>query len=320
MPERRQGRTGWLRGHLVFGAYRSAAALAGWLPAPVAATAAVGVGWCAARVLRRRRRVVARTLSRVTGGHLRGRELAHAVDMVFLSYARYWLETFRLTGATRDLLDQGTEIRGLAHLDTARSLGRGVVLVTPHLGGWDFGGAWLASHGYPITTVVEALASPALFEWFARLRRGLGVEVVAHGADTLETLRRALACGRVVALVCDRDLGRRGVPVELFGEPTTLPAGPARLALEEGAPLLAAAVYFAPAGGHKAVIRPPIHVPRTGEPRTDVAALTQAIAAELEALIAASPTQWHLMQPNWPADEGPSPKRHRTQTPRRHGV
>jgi KDO2-lipid IV(A) lauroyltransferase len=174
--------------------------------------------------------------------------------------------------------------------------------VAPHLGGWDFGGAWLASLGYRITTVVEVLEPRELLEFFVSLREAKGLEVVVRGPEAIATLTTALGENRIVALLCDRDLGRRGVDVEFFGERTTLPAGPARLALDTAAPLLAAAVYFRPRGRHYGVVRPPVSVELTGDHRYDVARLTQAIARELEELIRAAPEQWHLMQPNWPSD------------------
>lgn len=299
------------RERLAYLGYRAAAVAARWLPDPLVGVVAAVAGTVAAHLLRARRRVVARTLARVGGGRLRGRVLRRAVGATFRSYARYWIETLRLPHLGIEELDRRVRIDGLDHLDAALAAGRGVVLVTAHLGGWDVGGAWLAGHGYPVTTVVEALRPPALFEWFAALRRRLGLEVVRHDAGTLDALRAALERGRIVALICDRDLGRRGVPVTFFGEETTLPAGPARLALETGAALLAGAVYHRPRGAHLGVLRPPLPLPTTGDLRADVARLTQAIAADLEVLIRAEPTQWHLMQPNWPADAPGRSRSHR---------
>jgi KDO2-lipid IV(A) lauroyltransferase len=291
----------------VYLAYRLAAALACVLPERSVEGVAAVLGWVGARLCRRRRRVVADTLGRVARSVPGSGVAPGAVDAAFASYARYWLETFRLRGVTRERLERGTVVRGLTHLKEARCSGRGVVIVTAHLGGWDFGGAWLAAHGYPATVVVETLDSVPLLEWFSRLRSDLGVTVVPHDARTLDVLREALADGRIVGLVCDRDLGRRGVEVGLFGDMTTLPAGPARLALEADVPVIPAAVYFRPDGGHEAVIRPPIQVPRSGDFRADVSSLTQAIATELEVVIAAEPTQWHLMQPNWLPKGSPGP-------------
>ncbi|HKA85872.1 MAG TPA: hypothetical protein VKD21_18540, partial [Acidimicrobiales bacterium] len=87
-----------------------------------------------------------------------------------------------------------------------------------------------------------------------------------------------------------------------FGETTTLPSGPAVLALRTGAPLIPTGVYDQGGGRHHAVIRPPIPVERRGSFRDDVARITQAMAGELEGLIRRRPEQWHLLQPNWPSD------------------
>jgi KDO2-lipid IV(A) lauroyltransferase len=106
---------------------------------------------------------------------------------------------------------------------------------------------------------------------------------------------RALRANQIVALVSDRDIAGGGIEVDFFGERTTLPAGPAALASRLGVPLLPTAVYFRGVG-HHAVVRPPVILDG------DVAAITQALAHELENLIRAAPEQWHLFQPNWPSD------------------
>src|SRR5205085_7976812 len=112
----------------------------------------------------------------------------------------------------------------------------------------------------------------------------------------------ALRANEVACLLCDRDLAGTGIPVEFFGERTTLPGGPAALALRTGAALLPAAVYFEGRHGHRGVVRPPVPVERTGRLRDAVARVSQALAGELECLIRDAPDQWHLFQPNWPSD------------------
>ena len=116
---------------------------------------------------------------------------------------------------------------------------------------------------------------------------------------------QALRQNEVVCLLCDRDLDRSGVEVEFFGERTTLPAGPATLALRTGAPILPVGVYFTErTNGHHAVVRPPLSLERRGGLREDVSRITQQLAHELEFLIRRAPEQWHLFQPNWPSDPG----------------
>ena len=242
-----------------------------------------------------------RHLRRVLGPTVTEAELDRTVAEAFDSYAQYWLESFRLSSTTRDELEAGMSWEGVARIDEALGAGKGVIMALPHLGAWDFGGAWLATVGYPSTVVVEKLEPEALFEWFADLRRALGLTVVPHGPAAGNAILRALRNNEVVGLVSDRDLTRAGVEVKFFGETTTLPAGPATLAIRTGAALLPCAIYFE-GRGHHGIVRPPIDATRQGTLREDVARITQTLASELELLIRRAPEQWHLMQPNWPSD------------------
>ena len=247
--------------------------------------------------------MLTRHLRRVYGPGMSDAELDRKVTRAFDSYARYWLESFRLASTTRDELEASMSWDGVGYVDDALAQGKGLIMALPHLGGWDFGGAWFASVGYPATVVVEALDPPELFEWFADLRRSLGLTVVPHGPNSGAAVLRALRKNEIVGLVSDRDLLRNGVEVEFFGERTTLPAGPATLAIRTGAPLLTCATYFERGGRHHhGIVRPPLDTTRVGSLREDVARITQVLAEELETLIRRAPEQWHLMQPNWPSD------------------
>jgi phosphatidylinositol dimannoside acyltransferase len=175
------------------------------------------------------------------------------------------------------------------------------VLALPHVGGWEVGGFWFTRNAFPMTVVVERVEPPQLFDWFVRLRGRFGLTVIPLGKGAGTEVLKALRANQVVALLSDRDIGGGGVEVEFFGERTTLPGGPATLALRAGAPVMPTAVYFL-GDGHHAVVRPPIPFERSGRLRDDITRLTQSIATELEDLIRAAPDQWHLFQPNWPSD------------------
>jgi lauroyl/myristoyl acyltransferase len=251
--------------------------------------------------MRGRRAMMARHLQRIHGPGLAGRALDEQVNRAFDSYARYWMESFRLRDATRGDLETGMVCDGLEHLEAASDGNRGVIMCMPHLGGWDFGGAWLAGIGYRLTVVVEPVEPPELFEWFARFRRRLGLTVVPLGPEATAQVLQTLRDGGVVGLLSDRDLAGNGIEVEFFGERTTLPGGPATLALRTGAPLLPCAVYFERAG-HRGVIGAPLDTTRQGTLREDVARITQLLADSLAELIRRAPDQWHVFQPNWPSD------------------
>lgn len=295
--------------------YRTAGWLAARLPGPtsraLAESAAVLVAHSGTLGTLRRRKLVAGHLRRVYASApgpvaIEGAALRRAVDETFVSYARYWAESLRLPSVGPAELSAGMSSDGFEHLFRAWAGGHGVILALPHLGGWEWGGAWLARQGVPVSVVVEALEPAELFDWFLDFRSSLGLEVITAGAEAGPAALAALSAKRVLCLLCDRVVGGGpGVEVELFGDGTTLPAGPVTLAYRSGAPLLPAAVYFAPGRpDHLAVVRPPLTLERRGRLRLDVARGTQALASELEILIRRAPTQWHLMQPNWPSDPG----------------
>jgi len=224
------------------------------------------------------------------------------VYRTFDSYACYWVESLFLPDVDPDVLDAGMSIDGWEHVVEARAAGRGVILALPHMGGWEWAGFWMAEvRQVPTSVVVERLEPLELFEWFRELRQALGMNVIPLGPGAGTDVVLALKANHAVCLLCDRDLDGGGVAVEFFGERTTLPAGPATLALRTGAPLLPVAVYFDGRRHHGEVL-PPVSAERRGRLKDDVARLTQDLAHSLEGLIRAAPHQWHLLQPNWPSD------------------
>ena len=221
----------------------------------------------------------------------------------FDSYARYWADGARLPYESeagvraRFRFEEGEDL-----LRAAFALGRGVVMALPHVGSWEWGGYWLALEGMPMTAVVERLEPERLFEWFVAQREAMGLTAVALGEGSSSALLRALKAGEVAGLVSDRDLAGNGVPVEFFGERTTLPAGAATLALRTGAPLVPVVVFSGPGNWHTGVVHAPIDTTRRGSLREDVGRVTQELATVFEHDIRSHPEQWHLYQANWPSD------------------
>ena len=251
----------------------------------------------------RRRAAVTANLRRVCGPAISEEGLRRVVVGAFASYTQYWLESFRLPSTSYERLDAGMSWSGVGHLEDAAAHGRGAILALPHLGCWEWAGAWLCAVGYPITVVVEALEPPEVFGWFVNLRSGLGMTVVPLGPAAGRRILSDLKNGRFVCLLSDRDIGGGGVEVEFFGERTTLPAGPATLALRTGAALLPTTAYFE-RSGHRGIVGAPVDATRRAGLRADVTRITQDLARRFEDLIRVAPEQWHVFQPNWPSDPG----------------
>ena len=217
------------------------------------------------------------------------------------SYARYWREAFRLPSMDHVALARRLDavFIGAEHFAAAHAAGRGAVMALPHSGNWDMAGVWLAQQYGTFTTVAERLKPESLYDRFIAFRESLGFEVLPlTGGERppLEVLAERLRANRFVCLMADRDLTRAGVPVQFFGEPTRLPAGPAKLAVETGAPLHPAHVYY---DGEDCVVRIDDAID-TGS--GDIGVITQALADLFAVNIAAHPQDWHMLQPLWLAD------------------
>jgi KDO2-lipid IV(A) lauroyltransferase len=283
-------------------AYRAGATIARFVPDAIGAPVARGIAQLAPAVLASRRAQVERNLRRIHGAQYGGAELHRDVTATFDSYGRYFYELFRLPSYPQAWIDEHFVCHGIDQVAAAVAEDRGAVLALPHLGNWDFAGAWLAGQGFTVTVVAEPLEPRELFDWFVATRARLGMRVIPLSPSAGTEVLHALRANEVVCLVADRDLGGDGIDVEFFGERTTLPGGPAMLALRSGSPLFAAGCYFQSAGAHVTRILPPLDTARTGRIRDDMARVTQELADRFEDLIRAAPTHWHLLQPNWPSD------------------
>jgi phosphatidylinositol dimannoside acyltransferase len=217
------------------------------------------------------------------------------------SYARYWLECFRLPVLSHERIVGRMHIREEHNLRDAHAAGKGTILALPHMGNWDHAGAWLVLTGVPFTTVAERLKPAELFDLFVAFREGLGFEVLAaSGAERppFEVLSDRLRAGGMLCLLADRDLTPSGVPVTFFGARATMPAGPAALALRTGAALIPTTLWYsgdAVTGAWEARTEAAI-------PHTDIPRMTQALADRFAAAIAAHPADWHMLQRLWTDD------------------
>lgn len=302
--EARRGIRERLTGAVTVGGFRTGSLVARAVPGFLANTIVSPIAFGANFSNRDRRSMIERHLRRVNPQWSR-RRLRSAVQEAFESYTRYWVESLRLPSLAEPSVMAGIEVVGYPLIAEALEQGNGVILALPHLGGWEWAGRWLTDRGHRVTVVVEKIEPPELFDWFATLRAKLGMTVVPLGPQAGKVILQALNNNEIVCLLSDRDIGGGGVEVEFFGERTTLPGGPATLALRTGAPILPVAVYFTRrSSGHLGLVRPPIPTERRGKLRDDVARVTQYLAHELEYLIRRAPEQWHLFQPNWPSDPG----------------
>ena len=248
-----------------------------------------------------RRRLVAANLGRVcaaTGRPTRGPELARLVRQAFRNHARYYVELLRTPHYRSDRIDDHVEVPEWDRFSRELRNGPGI-LVSSHLGNFEPFGTFIAAHGLRPLAPIEEIEPRALYEFLAARRGGSNVDLVPL-REARRPLTRRLREGGLIGIIGDRDLTGDGQPVMMFGHATTIPIGPASLAVSYRATLIV---------GRSLRVGPDrfraegelIPVPDTGDRRADTATLVERIAARFERDIGEAPEQWWgAFQPFWP--------------------
>jgi KDO2-lipid IV(A) lauroyltransferase len=217
----------------------------------------------------------------------------------YREYGRYLVELMRLPSLTPSqvgLLASDLDADEIKRIWRGAP-GGGLIFAVGHVGNNEAVAAGIAHHGMPISVVADDSSFPELYELLRRQRESWGVRVIAW--RNLREIFGVLRRREMLALLIDWGYRSDGIPVQLFGAWTTLPAGPATLAAKTGSRILPIAIRRTPAGGFSVSWAPPIDVP-AGDPAA-LQRATQAMADALAATISTAPEQWYSFKPIWPA-------------------
>jgi len=284
---------------------RAALAVADTLVNLLPSRVAYGLADLAGDVWRRssptRRQLVAANLARVcmaTDRPSTGPAFAALVRLAFQNHARYYVELLRAPRYPLEHIDEIVDVPEWESYEAPLS-GGPAMLVSCHLGNFEPFGLFLVVRGIRPLAPVEEIEPRELFEFIAARRGGGGPELVPL-ARSRRALVERLRSGGVVAIIGDRDLAGDGQPVTMFGHQTTLPIGPAWLAVNHRAAMLVGRCLRTGPDRFRAIGTFP-EIPDTGDRREDIRVLVERIAACFEADIGSAPEQWWgAFQPFWP--------------------
>lgn len=185
-------------------------------------------------------------------------------------------------------------VEGADVLAAARAEGKGVLLVSGHLGNWELAGAFVAASGVPIEAVARGMENPLFDRYITRTRHDLGMTVI-HDADAVRRVPRAMREGKAVAMLVDQGaVGLASTWVPFFGRYAKTPRGPAVFALRLGAPVVFATALRQPNGKY-VMYYERVPVQPTGDREADVDRIVMDYTATLERWIRRAPEQyfWH---------------------------
>jgi lauroyl/myristoyl acyltransferase len=264
-----------------------------------------GVARCMATFLALRRPalywIVRSNLARVLGPSADHRALHRAVYEVFCSAGQAYYDLFRAVGQPASAYGDLVHISegSLARITSQQALGRGVLLVGPHVSNFNLAILAIAARGLSIQ--VLSLSNPGAGHRITnRLMARPGVEVTPVSAGSLRAAVRRLGAGGLVFTGADLPTTEGGELVEFFGRPAYLPVGPARLGLLAQVPVVVGGCFWDRRRGYEMDIGEPVPMQHTGNRRADVLALARRIAGAMELHVRAHPTQWLMFQRVWP--------------------
>jgi KDO2-lipid IV(A) lauroyltransferase len=264
-------------------------------------------GRCAFYLMPKRRRIAYENFGQVLGvpwNHpLAKRTARHAFGNYFKMFADFIL----MYSMSPDEIRRMVRPQGVHHLDEALAQGKGAIVVTAHVSNWDMLAAAAAVYGYTTNAVTNELPSGGLNDLVVKSRERIGMKMIPQTLGSLRNIMRALSRNEIVALASDLYRGDRGVRVNFFNRPASLPSGPAAIALKTGAPIIPVWVRRNRNNLYVAEIEPPIDTTSTGDSARDIQAITDRIVAFFERIIRREPDQWLVFLPVWPSEPPPTP-------------
>lgn len=267
------------------------------LPVGMARNFADGIALIASKVLKIRRDVALDNLK-----HAFPEKPDTELNSIYHSCWRHFLrlgaEMARLPRFNKNFMDKWITFEQENVIDSVLRQGKGAIIVSGHIGNWEWMGGGISILGYPISCVVTSQTNPLAEQWLDRMRMSTGIEII-NRRDAVKGILKALKQNRVVAIMCDQDAGDAGIFVPFFNRPASTPRGPALFHLKTGAPI----VYgFAPREKDNRIwVRFELaeFAGLTGMRSKDVEIIMREMTSRLEREVRSYPEQWLWLHRRW---------------------
>jgi KDO2-lipid IV(A) lauroyltransferase len=196
-------------------------------------------------------------------------------------------------------LSRIVEFQGYDNLRRAVERGKGVVVVTGHIGNWEFLAAAVAAH-YPASVVAAPIEPEPVNDMIVKLRAANGVTTILRdrpGAS--RDLIRVFRETRVLGILIDQDTDVDGAFVDFMGRPAWTPTAAASMAIKFNAPVMFGSIRRGRDNRHTIIMEGPLDLIRTGDDGKDIIANTAMFTKKIETCILQNPEQWVWMHRRW---------------------
>lgn len=237
-------------------------------------------------------------MKHVLGPDVESARLKRAVRGVLRNAARNYFDLIKIPHTKLADIESSLVVSGWNHMEAALESGKGVILVTAHLGSFDVAAQILAVRSVKTIGLVEPLEPPSLLRHVIALRNSKGLNFTAAQAGVPKAVMRSLRRGETVVLACDRDVGKDGMKLNFFGEETSMPSLAVRLAMRKGAVVIPVLSWRRDDGRYDMFFEPAIDIVPGGDEA--VARNMEQIIRVMENFIRRCPEQWAVLGPIWP--------------------
>jgi len=260
----------------------------------VAEFIAMGYYYCSSRT----RELLKYNLSIVMGDDLDEKTLDRHARKVFKNFGKYLADFFRFSRYDEKYMSEYIKVDGIEKVEKAMELGKGVVVVSLHLGNWELGGAVVAGKGFPLNAIVLEHGNKKINEFFIDQRAINNMKSIPTGMAVKQCFK-ALKRNELVAIVGDKDYTDSSINADFFGKKPTLPKGPAVVSAKTGAPIIFIVLARNEDDTFTLHVEGPITSRPTGNTGEDMEVLTAKYVKIFEKYIRMYPDQWYACEPIW---------------------
>jgi len=282
---------------------QSVRAVVNFLPRGASLKFAASLGRLAFYLLPVERSIMRQNLHSALGGEKSDVVLARIAKSVFVNQAKNLADFLLGDRVNKTSIRRLVSTEGIEHLEQAYRQGKGVILVTGHIGNWEILAAYLALAGFPLSVIGRRLNYPRLNKLLVTQRQSWGMEVIDR--DTAgRPLIKAIRNKRLVGVLIDQDTKVSGVFVPFFGRPAHTPTGPIIAAYRTGALIVPIAIFRRPDDTYKVVTHPPVRFERSLDQKKAILKMVETLSGILERFIRREPGQWVWMHRRWRKQPG----------------